>query len=74
MTMRAGILMLLLTLLPACGAPGEPSSPPAARIPERSKEQNAELGRQHKTAFELYQALREEAGGGQPLNWNALPD
>ena len=74
MTLRAGILMLLLTLLPACGAPGAPSGPPAARIPERSKEQNAELGRQHKTAFELYLALREEAGGGQPLAWNALPD
>ena len=33
-----------------------------------------DLGRQHKTAAELYQALRDQAKGGQRLAWNSLPD
>ena len=62
------MLLLFMTLLPSCGGA------PSGRIPDRTKEENAELGRQHKTAFDLYQALREEAQGGQPLSWNAMPD
>jgi hypothetical protein len=72
MTLRTGTLLLLVTLLSACST--SPSGPPSSRIPDRTKEQNIELGRQHKTAFELYQALREEAKGGQPLTWTTLPD
>jgi hypothetical protein len=64
--------LLLLMQLNACTAAN--SGPPAARIPDRTKEQNAELGRQHKTAFELFQALRDEAKGGQPLTAPAIPD
>jgi len=48
--------------------------PLRAVMPERSKEQNIELGRQHKTASDLYQALKEQAKGGQRLAWNSLPD
>jgi len=33
-----------------------------------------ELGRQNKTAAELYRALREEAKDGQRLSVNSLPD
>ena len=43
-------------------------------LPERTKEQNIELGRQHKTALELYQALKLEAKNGRPLEWTRLPD
>jgi hypothetical protein len=46
----------------------------AGSIPERSREQNAELGRQHKTAQALYDALKAQAKGGQPLAWAAMPD
>jgi len=45
-----------------------------ARLPDRTREQNVELGRQHKTAAELFQALRNEAQGGRRLEWNNLPD
>jgi hypothetical protein len=40
----------------------------------RTKEQMIDLGRQHKTAADLYRALREEAQGGRPLAWTNLPD
>ena len=49
-------------------APGVSSGPPAGSIPQRTKEQNVELGRQHKTAWDLYQALKAEAKGGQTLD------
>ena len=42
--------------------------------PRPHQEQNAELGRQHKTAQALYEALKAEAKGGQPLAWAAMPD
>jgi len=48
--------------------------PPAPKGQQRTKEQNIELGRQHKTASDLFQALRDEAKGGQKLEWNRLPD
>jgi hypothetical protein len=69
------VLFSLTMILSACNA----SAPPAAgtsasRIPERTREQKAELGRQHKTAADLYQALRDEAKGGQPLSPAGLPN
>ena len=45
-----------------------------AQRPQRTKEQNVALGRQHETAADLYHALRDEAAGGQRLAWTALPD
>jgi hypothetical protein len=45
----------------------------AIDLPE-SKEQLTELGRQHRTAWELYKAFEEQAGGGQRLRGNELPD
>ena len=51
----------------AAPAAPEPPKAPAARIPDRTKEQNVELGRKHRTALELYQALKLEAGGGSTL-------
>ena len=66
-------------LVAACAgttAPAGDAAPgrAAGSIPERTKEQNAELGRQHKTAQALYEALKAEAKGGQPLSWAAMPD
>jgi hypothetical protein len=73
------VLVASAVLLSACTngaapAAGPAAGPAAAQIPERTKEQNIELGRQHKTAFELYQALREQAKEGQRLEWSRLPD
>jgi hypothetical protein len=81
---HAGAVLLIiglpLLLLPAgCGqappleAPGL-SIAPAGSIPARTKEQNVELGRQHKTAWDLYQALKAEAKGGQTLTPATVPD
>jgi len=64
-------LLALAVLSPACT---KPNTPDAGGQPGRTKEQMMELGRQHKTAFELYQTLREEAKGGQRLAWTGLPD
>src|SRR5690348_4331190 len=80
---HAGILLLLIgfpLLVPAAcrqmpppvEAPGLPA--PVGSIPQRTKEQNAALGREHKTAWELYQALKAEAKGGQTLTAAAMPD
>jgi hypothetical protein len=75
------VLLILLPLLlptacrdraPALEAPGLPA--PAGSIPQRTKEQNAALGREHKTAWELYQALKAEAKGGQRLTPATMPD
>ena len=38
-----------------------------------SLEASAELGRAHDSASALFEALKEQAGGGQPLNWTNLP-
>lgn len=38
------------------------------------KQRMIELGREHATAWDLYQTLKDEAGGGQRLEWDNLPD
>lgn len=38
------------------------------------RQEMKELGLQHKTAWSLYQALSEKAGGGEPLTWRNVPD
>jgi hypothetical protein len=80
---HAAVLVVLLALpllpgacrdrSPALEAPGV-SSAPSGSIPPRSKEENAALGRQHKTAWDLYQALKAEAKGGQRLTMATMPD
>src|ERR1044071_7265080 len=74
------ILALPLLLPAACRdrapvveAPGVASAP-AGSIPQRSKEQNDALGHQYKTAWDLYQALKAAAKGGQTLTPAAMPD
>src|SRR5688572_32996126 len=58
---------------PPAEAPGH-AAVPASSIPQRSKEQNLALGRQHKTAWDLYQALKTKAKGGQRLTAAMMPD
>jgi hypothetical protein len=45
-----------------------------AQDPARDKQRLIELGRQHKSAADLYRALKEQAHGGKRLEWNRLPD
>jgi hypothetical protein len=62
-------------LAASCTTANAPTDNPARpEQQERTKDENIALGRQHKTAAELYQALREQASGGQALNWTNLPD
>ena len=61
-------------LLSACAQKETATGPPPAVGQQRTKEQNIEFGRQHKTAADLFKALRDEAKGGQKLEWNRLPD
>src|SRR5262245_1385836 len=66
------VMGMLASSCTTANAPaGNPAPPPR---PERTKEEGLALGQQHKTAVELYQALREQAKGGQPLQWTSLPD
>jgi hypothetical protein len=76
-TTNVGWVTLLAfgALLSACGRAEAPASgTPAAQSPERTREQLIDLGRQHKTASELYQSLRDQSKGGQRLAWSNLPD
>ena len=68
---RWGLLFLLI--LSACSRPQTPAAPDA-QIPSRTREQLVDLGRQHKTAAELYQVLRKEANGGERLTPATIPD
>jgi hypothetical protein len=52
----------------------QPARSTGSSQPERTKEQMVELGKQHKTAWELYLALKETAKGGQKLAAASLPD
>ena len=45
-----------------------------AGMPEQTKEQMAGLAREHKTAWDLYLALKDKAHGGQRLTPANLPD
>jgi len=71
----AASLLVMGMLASSCttaNAPaGNPAPPPRA---ERTKEEGIALASQHKTAAELYQALRDQANGGKPLEWTSLPD
>jgi len=68
-------LAALTVLLSACGTSVAPTPGPAeSKIPDHTKERNIALGLAHKTAAELYDALKQEAGGGTRLNPSGLPD
>ncbi len=70
--------LLLALALSGCAAPQPTAtatnSNASQEKPQQTKEQLAELGRQHKTAAELFQALRDRAKGGQRLTATNIPD
>src|SRR5262249_11447537 len=66
--------LLCAGLMSACSGPSTAPVSSGAEKPSRTKEQMVELGRQHKTAAELYRALRDEAKGGQRLTATTVPD
>ena len=71
----AALSLALAALLSACNNAGTaPAATGSAQEPERTKEQMIELGRQQKTAWQLYQSLREKTKGGQSLASSNLPD
>src|SRR5688572_6116807 len=62
-------------LVASCTTANAPTGNPAQpRQQEPTRDENIALGRQYKTAAELYQALRDQSSAGQPLNWTNLPD
>src|SRR4030095_7254545 len=67
---------LMFTLQFACSTASAPTSekPARAQKPRPAKNELMELGRQHKTASDLYRALKEQAKGGQHLVPASLPD
>jgi hypothetical protein len=77
-TCRAAATVVLTMALAACRQTAAPAAEkPAAAVPaaqQQTKEQLIELGRQHKTAADLYRSLREQAKGGQKLAMTSLPD
>ena len=60
-----GLVALVGLLYSAIGAQDDPAT---------VKQRMADLGRQHKTAGDLYAALKQQAGGGQRLKMTSLPD
>jgi hypothetical protein len=73
--MAAVPLLVMAVLLSHCGSADQPQAGTAGvQTSEPGREQLIELGRQHKSAADLYQALREQAKGGQRLSSSSLPD
>jgi hypothetical protein len=69
------LYLLVVALLSSCSsADPRPIQTRGTQEPEQTKEQLVDLGRQHKTASELYQALKEKARGGQRLTPTNPPD
>src|SRR5262245_4060989 len=67
-------LLVSAALLLACSKTDTSSGGTVgAQKAARTKEQMIDLGRQHKTASELYRTLRDEAKGGQRLT-GSVPD
>ena len=73
--MTAASVILLGLLVSSCTTADAPTTDAArSQAPERTKEENIALGRQHATAERLYLALREHANTRQPLNSTTIPD
>src|SRR5215813_9396356 len=67
---------LVFTLQFACSTASAPTAEKTAgtQKPRPEKNELIELGRQHKTASDLYRALKEQAKGGQRLTPASMPD
>ena len=71
MTGNSKTLMCAVVLLVL---PMQAPSLQGAQGPTADKQEMIDLGLEHETAMELYQALKEQANGGQRLEWDNLPD
>jgi len=60
-----GLLASLVLVAPMAGAQADPSA---------AKAKMKALGLQHDSAWDLYQYLKKQAGGGQRLTWQKVPD
>jgi hypothetical protein len=69
-----GALLCGCTVSAPGGGQGAPPQTAQRQMQARTRDQLAELGREHKTADELYQALLTEAKGGRRLEAANLPD
>ena len=65
---------LLIATLALAGATALLVSTIDAQDPGETRQRMADLGRQHKTAAGLYEALKSDANGGRRLNPARLPD
>ena len=73
--LRTIAILSIPVIFAACAKTETTSAgPPASKGPQRTREQNIAFGKQYKTAEDLFKALRDEAKGGQKLEWNHLPD
>jgi hypothetical protein len=65
---------LVIATLALAGATALLVSTIDAQDPAETRQRLADLGRQHKTAADLYEALKADADGGRRLNPTRLPD
>lgn len=66
---RLAILVAAASVAYAATAQQSPAPAPSAE-----KQRMIELGVEHKTAAALYEHLKQQANGGQPLTWRSVPD
>ena len=69
MTVRMPIALAIIAL-PFLGLVVNAADDPASA----KRQEMIDLGLQHETAWDFYQALVEEADGGEPLTWQNMPD
>jgi hypothetical protein len=73
-------VLAAIMALGALAAPAAAAELNPAEVAKMSPEWAAEkakmiaLGKEHATAWALYQDLKKKAGGGQRLSWNKIPD
>jgi hypothetical protein len=65
------LALFALSGLAATPALAERVAPPPASA---EKQARIDLGKQHETAWDLYQHFLTEAGGGEELTWETVPD
>lgn len=65
-TIRRCLLAMAVALVPVTGS--------AANDYDEERARMKALGLQYDSAWEMYQDLKEKAGGGQPLTWQNIPD
>jgi hypothetical protein len=74
-TLKAGAVQTIALLLTAMLlAHGALAQRPAPRPPSPEKLAMIELGKQHDTAWDLYQHFKTAAQGGSTLTWRDVPD